>query len=59
MYPFKIGTTSYIYPAGYVDNVKILAPCLDEIELLLLESAESDITYHMISNISVLPKSRI
>jgi sugar phosphate isomerase/epimerase len=39
LYPFKIGTTSYIYPAGYAQNVKMLAPYVDEIELLLFESA--------------------
>jgi len=38
-FSFKIGTTSFIYPAGYVQNVKMLAPYLDEIELLLFESA--------------------
>lgn len=39
LYPFKLGTTSYIYPAGYTQNVKMLAPYVDEIELLLFESA--------------------
>ncbi len=38
-FSFKIGTTSFIYPAGYVQNVRMLAPYLDEIELLLFESA--------------------
>ena len=38
-FSFKIGTTSFIYPAGYVQNVKMVAPYLDEIELLLFESA--------------------
>lgn len=38
-FPFKIGTTSFIYPEGYVQNVKMLAPYLDEIELLLFESS--------------------
>ena len=37
-YPFKIGTTSYIYPDHIIPNVKMLAPYLDEIELLLFES---------------------
>lgn len=37
-YPFRIGTTSYIFPAGFVTNVRKLAPYLDEIELLLFES---------------------
>ncbi len=38
-FSFKVGTTSFIYPEGYVQNVKRLAPYLDEIELLLFESA--------------------
>ncbi len=38
-YPFRIGTTSYIYPDGFVPNARKLAPFLDEIELLLFESA--------------------
>jgi len=38
MFPFKIGTTSFIYPDSYVQNVKMLAPYLDEIELILFES---------------------
>jgi sugar phosphate isomerase/epimerase len=37
-YPFRIGTTSYIYPDLYVPNVRMLGPFLDEIELLLFES---------------------
>jgi len=37
-YPFKIGTTSYIYPDHIIPNAKMLAPYLDEIELLLFES---------------------
>jgi sugar phosphate isomerase/epimerase len=37
-YPFRLGTTSFIYPAGYASNVRKLAPLVDEIELLLFES---------------------
>ncbi|MCF8070282.1 MAG: sugar phosphate isomerase/epimerase [Desulfobacterales bacterium] len=37
-FPFKIGTTSFIYPAGYGPNVKLTGPYLDEIELLFYES---------------------
>ena len=37
-YPFKLGTTSFIYPDDYIPNVKMLGPYLDEIELLLFES---------------------
>jgi len=38
VYPFKLGTTSFIYQDTYVPNVKMLGPYLDEIELLLFES---------------------
>lgn len=41
-FPFKISTTSYIYPASYTTNVKLLAPCLDEIELLFFQSIPSE-----------------
>jgi sugar phosphate isomerase/epimerase len=37
-YPFRTGTTSFIYPAGYAENVARLGPHLDEIELLMFES---------------------
>lgn len=37
-YPFRLATTSFIFPAGYSDNVRRLAPWVDEIELLLFES---------------------
>jgi sugar phosphate isomerase/epimerase len=37
-FPFKLGTTSFIYPDSYETNVRLLAPYLDEIELLFLES---------------------
>jgi sugar phosphate isomerase/epimerase len=38
-FPFRLATTSFIHPAGYSDNVRLLAPLVDEIELLFLESA--------------------
>ena len=38
VFPFNIGTTSFIYPDHYIPNVKMLGPYLDEIELLLFES---------------------
>lgn len=37
-YPFRLGTTSYIYPDRILPNVMKLGPFLDEIELLLFES---------------------
>jgi sugar phosphate isomerase/epimerase len=36
--PFRLGTTSFIYPAGWAKNVARLAPHLDEVELLFFES---------------------
>jgi sugar phosphate isomerase/epimerase len=57
LYPFKIGTTSFIYPAGYTRNVTMLAPYVDEIELLLFESApESLPSTHEIKNLLSLSK---
>ncbi len=41
-FPFKICTTSFIYPDHYIPNVKMLGPYLDEIELLLFESRGPD-----------------
>ncbi len=37
-YPFKLGTTSFIYPDHYAPNVRMLGPYLDEIELLFFDS---------------------
>ncbi|HXX35381.1 MAG TPA: sugar phosphate isomerase/epimerase, partial [Thermodesulfobacteriota bacterium] len=42
MFPFKLSTTSYIYPDHIVPNVAMLAPFLDEIELVLFESESQD-----------------
>ncbi len=42
IYPFKICTTSFIYPDDYVPNVTMLGPYMDEIELLLFESRGRD-----------------
>jgi sugar phosphate isomerase/epimerase len=38
VFPFKIGTTSFIYPDTYAQNTRALAPFFDEIELLFLQS---------------------
>lgn len=37
-YAFRTGTTSFILPAGYTENVAHLGPHLDEVELLMFES---------------------
>ncbi|MBT8357208.1 MAG: sugar phosphate isomerase/epimerase, partial [Desulfobacterales bacterium] len=42
-YPFKLGTTSFIYQDDYIPNVKMLGPYIDEIELLLFESKPSSL----------------
>ncbi|MCG8551399.1 MAG: sugar phosphate isomerase/epimerase [Desulfobacterales bacterium] len=36
--PFKLGTTSFIYPDHIIPNVKKIGPFFDEIELLVFES---------------------
>jgi sugar phosphate isomerase/epimerase len=41
-FPFKLATTSFIYPDHYIPNVKMLGPYMDEIELLLFESRGID-----------------
>jgi len=37
-YPFLLGTTSYIIPESIIPNVRMLAPLVDDIELVLFES---------------------
>ncbi|MBC2711259.1 MAG: TIM barrel protein [Desulfosarcina sp.] len=41
-FPFSLACPSFVYPAGYVDNVRHLAPFVDEIELLFFESRFPD-----------------
>lgn len=41
-FPFTLACPSFVYPAGYVDNVRHLAPYVDEIELLFFESRFAD-----------------
>ena len=38
--PFRLGTTSYIWPDGILPNVIRLAPLVDDVELVLFESDE-------------------
>lgn len=40
-FPFRLGTTSYIYPADLVLNAELLGDFFDEIQLLLFESAQA------------------
>jgi len=42
MFPFRLSTTSYIYPDHVIPNVVMLAPFFDEIELVLFESEGKD-----------------
>jgi sugar phosphate isomerase/epimerase len=42
LFPFRLGTTSYIYPAPILPNVMRLGPFFDEIELVLYESSEKE-----------------
>jgi sugar phosphate isomerase/epimerase len=37
-FPFTLACPSFVYPAGYVDNARHLAPFVDEIQLLFFES---------------------
>jgi len=41
-FPFRLATTSYIYPDKIIPNVTLLAPFFDEIELVLFESEAND-----------------
>ncbi len=41
-YPFRLGTTSFIYPDHYLPNVRMLGPYVDEVELLMFESRWPD-----------------
>jgi len=46
-FPFKLGTTSYIIPDDIIPNAQVLAPIVDDIELVLFESPEiSNIPSH-------------
>lgn len=42
-YPFKLATTSFVYPDHYIPNARMLGPYMDEIELLLFESRGIDV----------------
>lgn len=46
-FPFSLGTTSYIVPDEIIPNVRLLAPVVDDIELVLFESGDiSNIPSH-------------
>jgi sugar phosphate isomerase/epimerase len=38
MFPFRLGTTSYILPDDLLPNVEFLGPLVDDVELVLFES---------------------
>ena len=55
VYPFKLGTTSFIYPDHIIPNVRMLGPHLDEIELLFFESRPASLpSPHEIEEIGLL-----
>jgi len=57
VYPFKLGTTSFIYPDHIIPNIKMLGPFLDEIELLFFESTPASLpTRDEIKEIGLLAK---
>ncbi|MGM0453235.1 MAG: cobamide remodeling phosphodiesterase CbiR [Thermodesulfobacteriota bacterium] len=41
-FPFRLATTSFIYPDHILPNVEMIAPCVDEVELLLFESRPAE-----------------
>lgn len=41
-YPFRLATTSFIYPDTWIPNVDRLGPYVDEIELLILEKGKDN-----------------
>jgi sugar phosphate isomerase/epimerase len=45
VYPFKLATTSFIYPDDYIANVRMLGAYFHEIELLLFESIDFDTSF--------------
>ncbi|MGA6925604.1 MAG: cobamide remodeling phosphodiesterase CbiR, partial [Desulfosarcina sp.] len=42
VFPFRLACPSFVYRADYADNVRCLAPFVDEIELLFFESRFPD-----------------
>jgi len=40
LFPFRLGTTSYIVPADLITNVRFLASLVDDIELVLFEAED-------------------
>ena len=40
--PFRLGSTSYVYPADILPNVRRLAPIVDDVELVLFEVDEGN-----------------
>ncbi len=39
-FSFRLATTSYIFPAAILPNIRLLGPCFDEVELVLFESGQ-------------------
>jgi len=43
-HPFRLGVPSYVYPADILSNVEALAPFVDDIELVLFESKNPEVS---------------
>ena len=41
-FPFRLATTSYIFPAEILPNIRCLGRYFDEVELVLFESGQED-----------------
>ena len=41
--PFRVGVTSYVYPADILTNLRLLAPVADDIEVVFFESGKTAI----------------
>jgi hypothetical protein len=40
-WPFRLGCTSYVYPADILPNAEKTAPLFDDIEIVLFESVDA------------------
>jgi len=53
-HPFRLGVPSYVYPADILPNVKALAPYVDDIELVLFESKNPEVSASNIPSYDVI-----
>jgi len=45
-YPWRLGATSFVVPADMTENVRLLAPLVDDVQLLFFESAAKSALSH-------------